>query len=71
MVDLERVEILRGPQGTLYGSGAMGGTVRNIPAAPEFNELSGKFDVGYGLTSHSNDSSNNKLTGVLNLPSSR
>jgi len=67
MVDLKRVEVLKGPQGTLYGSGSMGGTVRNIPNAPELNQLEGYVDMGYGITSNSNEG-NNKLVGVLNLP---
>ena len=67
MVDLERVEVLKGPQGTLYGSGAMGGTVRNIPKSPVLDEFEGQVDFGYGVTAHSDDN-NNKMVGVFNIP---
>jgi iron complex outermembrane receptor protein len=40
LYDLSRVEVLRGPQGTLYGSGSMGGTVKLITNAPQLNEFS-------------------------------
>ena len=47
--DLDRVEVLRGPQGTLFGSSAMGGAIRYITPQPSLNEASGysKLDVGY------------------------
>ena len=40
LFDLERVEVLRGPQGTLFGAGAMGGAVRFIIAKPNLNDYS-------------------------------
>jgi iron complex outermembrane recepter protein len=41
LYDVDRIELLRGPQGTLYGSGSMGGTVRVITNAPQLNTFDG------------------------------
>jgi iron complex outermembrane recepter protein len=67
LYDLSRVEVLRGPQGTLYGSGSMGGTVRLVPNAPEL----GTFDAsGETIVSDtaSGGSINTAQNGMLNLP---
>ena len=42
VIDIDRIEVLRGPQGTLYGARSMGGTVRLITEAPDLNNFSGK-----------------------------
>ena len=43
IMDIERMEVLRGPQPTFYGDGSMGGTVRYVTAKPSMKELSGGF----------------------------
>jgi outer membrane receptor protein involved in Fe transport len=45
LFDLNRVEVLRGPQGTLYGSGSMGGTIRLIPNEPDLHKIEGHIDT--------------------------
>jgi outer membrane receptor protein involved in Fe transport len=50
LYDLERVEVLRGPQGTLFGAGAMGGAVRFILAKPSLTEYSGNMRGEMGIT---------------------
>jgi iron complex outermembrane recepter protein len=45
LFDLNRVEVLRGPQGTLYGSGSMGGTVKLVTNAPKLNDLEGAVEA--------------------------
>ena len=45
LYDVIRIEVLRGPQGTLYGSNAVGGTIRYITAMPQFDEFEGNVTV--------------------------
>jgi len=44
--DMERVEILRGPQSTLYGGGAMGGVIKYVPNKPNLQKVEGEADMG-------------------------
>jgi iron complex outermembrane recepter protein len=67
LYDLQRTEVLHGPQGTLYGASSMGGTVRLIPAMPEL----GAFDAS-GETTISDTGSGGSINfaqnGMVNLP---
>ena len=64
--DLERIEVLEGPQGTLFGAGAQAGVVRYITNKPKINVTEGSVEAGYGITAHGDP--NTDLTAVINLP---
>src|ERR1700690_857745 len=64
--DLNRIEVLEGPQGTLFGAGAEPGAIRYITNEPKLDVTEGNVTAGYGVTTHGNPNSN--LTAVLNLP---
>jgi iron complex outermembrane recepter protein len=64
--DLERVEVLEGPQGTQFGGGAMSGVLRYITNKPKLDVTEGKLEAGYGVTAGGDPNTN--LTGIINLP---
>lgn len=55
-VDLQRVEVLAGPQGTLFGASAMGGAVRYITNKPDAKEFHAGFNASYAFTKSGDDS---------------
>ena len=64
--DLERVEVLEGPQGTLFGAGAQAGVIRYITNKPKLNVTEGSVSGSYGVTAGGDP--NTDITAVLNLP---
>lgn len=64
--DIERVEVLKGPQGTLYGQGSVGGVVRFVTKRPSFEGFSGQFLASYYNTSSGDDSE--EFSSVVNIP---
>jgi iron complex outermembrane recepter protein len=64
--DLERLEVLEGPQGTLFGAGAQAGVVRYITNKPKLDVTEAMVNAGYATTAHGEASSN--LEATLNIP---
>jgi iron complex outermembrane recepter protein len=65
-VDLERIEVLEGPQGTLFGAGAEAGVLRYITNKPKLNVTEANVSASYGVTAHGDPS--NEVDATLNLP---
>src|SRR5881394_856890 len=64
--DLNRIEVLEGPQGTLFGAGAEAGVIRYITNEPKLDLTEANVKAGYGVTAHGDP--NTDLTAVLNVP---
>jgi outer membrane receptor protein involved in Fe transport len=67
LVDIDRVEILRGPQGTVFGANALAGVLRIIPAAPDPTQFLANLGTRGFTTAHSSDQSYH-VEGTVNLP---
>jgi len=66
MVDMERIEVLEGPQGTLFGGGAEAGAIRYITNKPKLDVTEGNLEGTYGWTAGGDP--NPSVNGTLNLP---
>jgi iron complex outermembrane receptor protein len=66
MVDMERVEVLEGPQGTLFGGGAQAGAIRYITNKPKLDVTEGNVNAGYGTTAGGDPNSN--INATINIP---
>ena len=66
LFDLNRVETLRGPQGTLFGSGSVGGTIRYITKQPKLGVYEGMVEAN--LNTVDEDDTGGYVKGVVNLP---
>jgi heterotetrameric sarcosine oxidase gamma subunit len=66
LIDMERVEVLHGPQPTLYGEGSMGGTIHYVSAAPDLGRFGGNIDATIGTIT--DGAISDWIHGVLNVP---
>ena len=66
LYDVDRIELLEGPQGTLYGTGSLGGVLRFVPSRPQFDHFSGSASAGAMITAHGGAGTD--ASGMLNLP---
>jgi iron complex outermembrane recepter protein len=67
IVDIDRIEVLRGPQGTLYGARSEGGTVRLITRQPDVNEFDARVHTGISDTWNTVEP-NAVADGAINIP---
>ena len=66
VADMSRIEVLEGPQGTLFGGGAEAGALRYITNKPKLNVTEGNVQASYGYTEHGG--ANSSIVAVLNVP---
>ncbi len=66
LYDLDRIEVLRGPQGTLYGAGSVGGTIRLITSKPQLDHFGGKGEIS--VFDQERGDAGYEFKAALNLP---
>ncbi len=65
-LDVERIEILKGPQGSLYGASALGGLIKYVTITPNLKAIEGRAEVGYSTVSGGGDGVS--VRGSINVP---
>ena len=66
LIDLQSIEVLKGPQSTLYGGNSMAGLIKYVPVKPDFKEMGGFVDAVYSTTA---EGGNNYLaSAAVNIP---
>ena len=65
-IDIALVEVLKGPQGTLYGAGSVGGTIRYVSNRPSFNGIEGSIGASFADTTGGDTSS--EIAAIVNVP---
>src|SRR3546814_1055849 len=66
LYDIDNVEILEGPQGTLYGAGSLGGIIRVVPKAPDPRAMTVQAIAGLSITQHGDPGGD--IAAIANLP---
>lgn len=66
LFDIDRIEVLKGPQGTLYGSATMGGLIKYVTKRPNSHEFSGQAQAG--VSSTNNGGTNYNVAAAVNIP---
>jgi outer membrane receptor protein involved in Fe transport len=66
VVDIDRIEVLEGPQGTLFGAGAEAGVIRYITNQPKLDKTEANVTASYGAVAHGDP--NSSVTAMLNVP---
>lgn len=66
LYDVERVEVLEGPQGALYGAGSLGGVIHIVTVKPKLEDVSARVSAGVSVTS--NGSPGDDLATAINVP---
>ena len=65
-LDVERIEVLKGPQGSLYGASALGGLIKYVTVTPNLKDVEGRAEVGYSHVSGGGGGAS--VRGAINVP---